>query len=115
MGRDDAAGETGDSTGPARFVSDEECGRRNIVRRQGGVAAQPGALLFPCPPRITRPSPAAREWIADIDWIITDTELEALILECNLIKKYRPRFNVRLRDDKHYPYICVTLTENTPG
>ncbi|HOQ27388.1 MAG TPA: excinuclease ABC subunit UvrC [Armatimonadota bacterium] len=52
--------------------------------------------------------------IADIDWIITDTELEALILECNLIKKYRPRFNVRLRDDKHYPYICVTLTEKYP-
>lgn len=52
--------------------------------------------------------------IADIDWLITDTELEALILECNLIKKHRPRFNVRLRDDKHYPYICVTLNDPFP-
>ena len=52
--------------------------------------------------------------IADLDWIITDTELEALILECNLIKKHRPRFNVRMRDDKHYPYICITLAETFP-
>jgi excinuclease ABC subunit C len=52
--------------------------------------------------------------IADIEWILTDTELEALILECNLIKKLRPRFNVRLRDDKHYPYLCVTLNESFP-
>ncbi len=45
--------------------------------------------------------------IADIDWIVVDSELEALILEMNLIKKYRPHFNVRLKDDKRYPYIKV--------
>jgi len=45
--------------------------------------------------------------IADIEWIIVDSELEALILENNLIKKHRPRFNVRLKDDKTYPYIRV--------
>jgi excinuclease ABC subunit C len=46
--------------------------------------------------------------ITDIEWIITDSELEALILEANLIKQYRPRFNVRLKDDKRYPYLKVT-------
>ncbi len=46
--------------------------------------------------------------IADLEWIITDSEIEALILEANLIKKYRPRFNVRLKDDKRYPYLKVT-------
>lgn len=46
--------------------------------------------------------------IRDIEWIATDSELEALILECNLIKEHRPPFNVRLRDDKSYPYIVIT-------
>ncbi|MGE0000846.1 MAG: excinuclease ABC subunit UvrC [Fimbriimonadaceae bacterium] len=44
----------------------------------------------------------------DIEWIVVDSELEALVLECNLIKKHRPPFNVRLRDDKSYPFIVVT-------
>jgi excinuclease ABC subunit C len=52
--------------------------------------------------------------IADVDFIVTDSELEALILESNLIKKYRPRFNVRLKDDKRYPYIKVTWQEDFP-
>ena len=46
--------------------------------------------------------------IASLEWIITDSEVEALILEANLIKKYRPRFNVRLKDDKRYPYLKIT-------
>ena len=52
--------------------------------------------------------------IADIDWIIVGSELEALILEMNLIKKYRPHFNVRLKDDKRYPYIKVHWADNFP-
>lgn len=46
--------------------------------------------------------------IRDIEWLVVDSELEALVLECNLIKQHRPPFNVRLRDDKSYPYIVVT-------
>ena len=52
--------------------------------------------------------------INSFEYIITDSELEALILECNLIKKYRPKYNVLLRDDKTYPYIKVTINEDFP-
>jgi excinuclease ABC subunit C len=46
--------------------------------------------------------------VGSLDWIASRTDVEALILECNLIKEYRPRYNVRLRDDKKYPYIRIT-------
>lgn len=52
--------------------------------------------------------------IKSFEYIITDSELEALILECNLIKEYRPKYNVLLRDDKTYPYIKVTINEDYP-
>lgn len=52
--------------------------------------------------------------IADIDWIVVDSELEALILEMNLIKKHRPHYNVRLKDDKRYPYIKVHWADEYP-
>lgn len=52
--------------------------------------------------------------IADIEWIVVGSELEALILEMNLIKKHRPHYNVRLKDDKRYPYIKITWAEDFP-
>ena len=52
--------------------------------------------------------------IASFEYIVTDSEYEALILECNLIKKNGPKYNVKLKDDKHYPYIKVTVQEEYP-
>lgn len=62
-------------------------------------------------------SPKVRSMVSNIasfEYIITDNELEALILECNLIKKYKPKYNILLRDDKTYPYIKVTVGEEYP-
>ncbi|ETA67618.1 Excinuclease ABC subunit C [Methanolobus tindarius DSM 2278] len=52
--------------------------------------------------------------IDDIEYIITDSEVDALVLEANLIKKYKPRYNVRLKDDKRYPYVKVTINSEFP-
>lgn len=52
--------------------------------------------------------------VSDLETVVTDSAVEALLLECNLIKRHKPHYNVRLRDDKHYPYICLTMNEPFP-
>ncbi len=52
--------------------------------------------------------------VTDIEFIVTDTEAEALALEANLIKQHQPHFNVLLKDDKKYPYVCITWSETYP-
>ncbi|MBR6642610.1 MAG: excinuclease ABC subunit UvrC [Lachnospiraceae bacterium] len=54
------------------------------------------------------------EQIAWFEYIVVDSEMEALILECNLIKEHQPKYNTMLKDDKHYPYIRVTANEDYP-
>ncbi|MBC7075344.1 MAG: excinuclease ABC subunit UvrC [Syntrophomonadaceae bacterium] len=53
--------------------------------------------------------------VKNFDFVVTDTEVEALILENNLVKAYQPRYNINLRDDKTYPYLKVTIGEEFPG
>ena len=52
--------------------------------------------------------------VADLEYIVTDNELEALMLEANLVRKHRPRYNIILRDDKHYPFLRLTTDEELP-
>ena len=78
---------------------------RHRVRSYFQDAAQPHTIAIV----------AMLRYVRDIDYIITDTEVEALILENNLIKKYQPRYNAKLKDDKRYPYLHVTTTEPFPG
>src|SRR3954452_12162566 len=52
--------------------------------------------------------------ITDLEFIVTDTEVEALVLEANLIKRHMPRYNVRLKDDKQYPHLKLTINEPFP-
>ncbi len=53
--------------------------------------------------------------VSELDFFVTNSEQEALILECNLIKRHRPRYNVRLKDDKPFPYLKIGLNEDWPG
>ena len=62
-------------------------------------------------------TPKVRAMVSNIEYfeyIVTDSEIEALALECTLIKKYRPKYNILLKDDKQYPYLKVTLNEDWP-
>ena len=64
-------------------------------------------------PATPRPTPWSGQ-IRDLEYIVTTNELEALILESNLVKKHRPRYNIILRDDKHYPFLKLTTSEEFP-
>lgn len=62
-------------------------------------------------------TPKIQKMVSKIAWfeyIVVDSEMEALVLECNLIKEHRPKYNTMLKDDKHYPYIRVTVNEAYP-
>lgn len=63
---------------------------------------------------LTVKTSAMIEQVADIEWIVTSSDLEALILENNLIKKHKPKYNVILRDDKNYPYLKLSVDEDFP-
>lgn len=65
-----------------------------------------------------RTAPRTREMVdqaESVEWIVTDTEVEALLLEYTLIQKQQPRFNIRLRDDKSYPFLALTRSEEWPA
>jgi len=53
-------------------------------------------------------------YIYEFEYIVTDSELEALVMECNLIKKHNPKYNIKLKDNKSYPYLKITLNESFP-
>jgi excinuclease ABC subunit C len=70
---------------------------------------------FVAPSQLTEKTVRLVELIEDLDYFIASSEEEALILENNLIKQYRPRFNIRLKDDKSFPYLKINLAEEWPA
>ncbi len=67
--------------------------------------------------RIGQENPRIAEMLeqaSSVEWLITERENEALLLEANLIKRHKPRFNIRLKDDKRYPYLCISISETYP-
>jgi excinuclease ABC subunit C len=82
-------------------------GKASVLKNRVRQYFQPSAAHGP-------KTAAMVENIGSFEYIVTDSEYEALILECNLIKKYRPKFNIMLKDDKNYPYIKVTVNEMFP-
>jgi excinuclease ABC subunit C len=85
-------------------------GKAQSLRSRVRSYWQKGAVGGPDGQRIR----SAIDKVADLEYTLTDSVSEALLLEANLIKRYRPRFNVRLKDDKSYPYIKITLGDDFP-
>jgi len=85
-------------------------GKAQSLRHRVRSYWQKGPIVGPDGHRIR----AVIDRVADVEVTLTDSVSEALLLEANLIKRYRPRFNVRLKDDKSYPYIKVTLADDFP-
>ena len=79
---------------------------KNLRSRLGSYFQNPAYL----PPRTAQMVAAAEA----VEWIQVDTEVEALMLEYSLIQQHQPRFNVRYRDDKSYPFLCVTMVDEWP-
>ncbi len=99
--------------GPGSYQFKDDQGRilyigkaKNLRSRLANYFADPATM-----PARTRQMVAAAE---TVEWIEVRTEVDALFLECSLIKRHQPRFNIRLKDDKSYPFLAVTLDEQWP-
>ncbi len=100
-------------TKPGVYLLKGEKGRLLYVGKAANLRNRVRSYFSASPTRSPKLAHLART-IAGLDFIVTDSEMEALILECSLIKRYRPRYNVRFKDDKRYPYIKITWQEEFP-
>ncbi len=100
-------------TGPGVYLMKNANGRVLYVGKADALRNRVRSYFGERPPEDVRISRMVTE-VADVDYIVTDTVSEAYLLESNLIKEHRPRFNIRLRDDKSYPFVKITLGEDFP-
>src|SRR5918992_5899028 len=100
-------------TGPGVYLMKNASGRVLYVGKADALRSRVRSYFGERPPEDVRIARMAQD-VADVDYIVTDTVSEAFLLESNLIKEHRPRFNIRLRDDKSYPFVKITLGEDFP-
>jgi excinuclease ABC subunit C len=100
-------------TGPGVYLMKNAEGRVLYVGKADALRSRVRSYFGQRGPEDVRISRMVTE-VADVDYIVTDTVSEAYLLESNLIKEHRPRFNIRLRDDKSYPFVKITLGEDFP-
>src|SRR5918996_2758358 len=100
-------------TGPGVYLMKSAGGRVLYVGKADALRSRVRSYFGERPPEDVRIARMAQD-VADVDYIVTDTVSEAYLLESNLIKEHRPRFNIRLRDDKSYPFVKITLGEDFP-
>jgi excinuclease ABC subunit C len=100
-------------TGPGVYLMKNADGRVLYIGKADALRNRVRSYFGERPPEDVRISRMVTE-VADVEYIVTDTVSEAYLLESNLIKEHRPRFNIRLRDDKSYPFVKITLGEDFP-
>src|SRR5688572_24641049 len=100
-------------TGPGVYLMKNAAGRVMYVGKADSLRGRVRSYFGSRGPEDARIVRMVTE-VADVDYIVTDTVSEAYLLESNLIKEHRPRFNIRLRDDKSYPFVKITLGEDFP-
>ncbi len=100
-------------TGPGVYLMKNADGRVLYVGKADALRSRVRSYFGQRGPEDARIARMTDE-VADVDYIVTDTVSEAYLLESNLIKEHRPRFNIRLRDDKSYPFVKITLGEDFP-
>jgi excinuclease ABC subunit C len=98
-------------TGPGVYLFKDGAGRALYVGKAKSLRSRLSNYFAP---ELAPRTEAMMEAASGVEWIVTDNEVEALHLELNLIKEHRPRYNVRYRDDKSYPYLAITLDEEVP-
>lgn len=100
-------------TQPGIYIMKDSAGRILYVGKAKNLRSRIRSY-FQKPEGLTDKTRVLVKKITDLEFTVTTTELEALLLECNLIKKHRPRYNIRLKDDKNFPYVVLDFTHPFP-
>jgi len=98
---------------PGVYLYRDAKGQALYVGKAASLRSRVRSYFQEARPRDAKTDALVRQ-IADLEYVVTDNELEALMLEANLVRKHRPRYNIILRDDKHYPFLKLTTNEEFP-